>query len=295
MSLTPEQRRAHEENRISWNAATKAHNSHKRDQAAFLRAGNTTLFPEEVALLGDVRGLRVVHLQCNAGQDSLSIAAMGAQVTGVDISDEAIAFAQALAEESGIAARFVRSDVYDWLEEPANAGAFDVAFCSYGALCWLSDLQAWARGIARVLVPGGRFVCIDFHALLNVFEMDWSLRYDYFGGRPQRWDDGVGDYVGQSGDLLAPMGFEPGIVDFHNPNPVTEFQHAPSEVITALLRAGLALESFAEYPYANGWRGRERMRELEGRRMAPPEDLPALPLMFSVTARKERPAPERGS
>ena len=82
----------HEANRLSWNAATQAHNSHKIDQAGFLRRGGSTLFAEELALLGDVRGLRIAHLQCNAGQDSLSLAALGALVTGVDISDEAIAF-----------------------------------------------------------------------------------------------------------------------------------------------------------------------------------------------------------
>jgi 2-polyprenyl-3-methyl-5-hydroxy-6-metoxy-1,4-benzoquinol methylase len=83
----------HEANRVSWNEATRAHNAHKRGQAAFLRAGGSTLFPEEVALLGNVRGQRVLHLQCNSGQDSLSLVAQGALVTGVDISDEAIAFA----------------------------------------------------------------------------------------------------------------------------------------------------------------------------------------------------------
>jgi SAM-dependent methyltransferase len=286
MAISPERRALHEENRASWNEATRAHNSHKRDQAAFLRAGNTTLFPEEVALLGDVRGKRVVHLQCNAGQDTLSIAAMGATVLGVDISDEAVGFARQLALDSGIAAAFVRSDVYDWLEDSANEGRFDVAFCSYGALCWLSDLPLWAKGVARVLAPGGRFVCIDFHPMLYVFEWDWTLRYDYFGGEPARFEGGVGDYVAMSGALLTPMGYQPGLVDFKNPNPVNEFQHASGELIGSLLRAELVLESFEEYPYANGWIGRERMREVEGRRAVPPEDLPALPLMFSATARK---------
>ena len=70
-----------EQNRKSWNAATRAHNSHKADQAGFLRGGGTTLFPEELVLLGDLQGKRLVHLQCNAGQDSLSLAARGADVT----------------------------------------------------------------------------------------------------------------------------------------------------------------------------------------------------------------------
>ena len=90
----------HEANRLSWNAATVAHNSHKGDQAAFFRKGGSTLFPEEARLLGDVKGLSVLHLQCNAGQDSLSIARLGAEVTGVDISDEAVDFATRLSQQS---------------------------------------------------------------------------------------------------------------------------------------------------------------------------------------------------
>src|SRR3972149_12175089 len=99
----PEARRAiHEANRLSWNEATKAHNSHKVDQAAFFHAGGNKLFPEETELLGDVSGKSVLHLQCNAGQDTLSIKQLGAEkVTGVDISDEAIYFARRLSKDSG--------------------------------------------------------------------------------------------------------------------------------------------------------------------------------------------------
>ena len=77
-------RELREQNRRSWNAATRAHNSHKADQAAFLRNGGSTLYAEELELLGDVVERRLVHLLCNSGQDSLSLAAMGARVTGVD-------------------------------------------------------------------------------------------------------------------------------------------------------------------------------------------------------------------
>src|SRR4051812_10965825 len=99
----------HEENRVAWNAATEAHNSHKVDQAGFFREGGSTLFPEEVELLGDIAGLSLVHLQCNAGQDTLSLARLGATVTGVDISDTAIDFARQLSADSGVPATFVRS------------------------------------------------------------------------------------------------------------------------------------------------------------------------------------------
>src|SRR5436309_11262198 len=120
----------HEENRLAWNEATPVHNSHKHDQAGFLREGGSTLFPEELELLGDSKGLSLVHLQCNAGQDTLSLAQLGAKVTGVDISDTAVAFARELSEESGIPATFYRSDIYDWLEETAKNGErFDIVFC----------------------------------------------------------------------------------------------------------------------------------------------------------------------
>jgi len=280
----------HEGNRRSWNAATVAHNSHKRDQAAFFRAGGSTLFPEEIALLGDIDGLRLVHLQCNAGQDTLSLGGRGARVTGVDISDTATDFARQLAHEAGIAADFERADVYDWFEHALDAGRrFDVAFSSYGALCWLSDLDAWARGLAAVLEPGGRFVCVEFHPVAMIFDPQWQPRYPYFAhGEPLVWEDGVSDYVALSGDALSPSGNEAGVRDFRNPHPSYEFQWSLGEVVDALLRAGLRLRRLREYPYANGWRGFDGMREGEGRRMYPPAAMPSLPLMYGLVA--ERPA-----
>lgn len=139
----------HELNRLSWNTATVAHNSHKGDQAAFFRNGGSALFPEERELLGDVTGLQLLHLQCNAGQDTLSLVRDGADATGVDISDEAIGFARQLSADAGLPARFERADVLDWMPDATACGErFDRVFTSYGAICWLSDLNAWARGIA---------------------------------------------------------------------------------------------------------------------------------------------------
>src|SRR5262245_48750250 len=101
---TPENRRAlHDQNRLSWDEATRAHNSHRADQARFYREGGSKLFPEEIGLLGDLGGQSVVHLQCNSGQDTLPLKRLGAaQVLGVDISGEAIDFARRLSAASGI-------------------------------------------------------------------------------------------------------------------------------------------------------------------------------------------------
>ncbi len=279
----------HEENRQSWNAATEAHNSHKDDQAKFLREGGDTLFPEELALLGDLNGRSLVHLQCNAGQDTLSLAKLGAIVTGVDISDVAIDFARQLSADSGIPGTFHRADVFDWLAETAESDQrFDIVFSSYGALCWLSDLNTWAKGVAAILKPGGRVVVVDFHPFSMIFGDDWSFEYNYFGrGEPMTWDDGIGDYVAMAGESLAPSGFLAGEEAFENPHPSHEFQWPISDIVTAVLEAGLRLTAFKEYPYSNGAKLFNDMRMGEGNRAYPPEGFPSLPLTYGVSAVKD--------
>ena len=290
MTGRAQRRELHEENRLAWNAATQAHNSHKGDQAKFFRDGGSTLFPEELELLGDIAGRSLLHLQCNAGQDTLSLAQLGATVTGVDISDEAIAFARRLAVESGIPATFHRADIYDWLADAAARDErFDIVFSSYGFIIWLSDLAAWAAGIAAVLRPGGRLVLVEFHPVLWLFEQDWTLKYPYStGGEPLTFAEGIGDYVAASQGGLTPWAYEEGVRDFKNPHRSHEFAWGLGEVITALLNAGLTLETLREYPYANGCKTCSGMRELPGRRMVPPEGIPTLPLMYGVAACKPR-------
>jgi len=276
----------HQDNRRAWNAATEAHNSHKRDQAAFLRQGGSTLFPEEVKLLGELDGLRLVHLQCNAGQDTLSLARLGAEATGVDISDDAIQFARRLSRDAGIPAEFARADVYDWLRETAESERrYDVAFCSYGALPWLSDLEAWAEGIAGVLEPGGRLVLVEFHPVAMTFGDGWERQMPYFyGGEPLSFDSGIDDYVAASGAALTPSGYEDGVRDFENPHPCHEWIWTLSEVLGALTGAGFAVTRFEEYPYANGFKMLPDMELQRGNRWVPPPEVPNLPLMFGLVA-----------
>jgi SAM-dependent methyltransferase len=277
-----------EQNRLSWNAAVGAHDSHRGDLAGFLRAGGSTLFPEELELLGDLEGKTLAHLQCNSGGDSLSLAMHGATVTGVDLSDGAISSARRLSTETGIPAGFERADVYDWLEEAAREGLrFDIIFSSYGVVCWLPDLEAWARGIAAVLEDGGRFVLVDFHPAAEMFDERWTHARDYpSGGERLVLEEGVGDYVAESEGGLTPAGFVEGTRDFENPHGCHLFRWGLGEVVTAIAAAGLRISALKEYPYANGERHFSDMRELPGRRMAPPEDVPAVPLMYGISAVK---------
>jgi SAM-dependent methyltransferase len=276
-------------NRLSWNAATRQHNRHKGDQAAFLRSGGSTLFSEEVDLLGDVSGKSLLHLQCNAGQDTLSIAGrLGAAVTGVDISDAAIEFARQLSRESGIPAEFMHSDIYPWLEN--NRRQFDVVFVSYGALVWLADLTRWGNGVAAALKPGGRLVLVEFHPILGPLDGalagDWSAGFDYLGGTRYTYEWGVGDYVAMSEGGLTPTGQAAAAEPFQNPHPCHEFSWGLAEVIMPLIDAGLRLTLVREYPYSNGYKPYPQLIELPGRRWTFPAEFPRIPLMYAIQAQK---------
>jgi SAM-dependent methyltransferase len=277
----------HEENRRSWNEATVSHNSHKGDQAAFFRHGGTTLHSEELELLGDIGGTRLVHLQCNAGQDTLSLARLGARVTGVDISETAIDFARSLSQGTGSAATFVRSDLYDWLEETAKESTrFDRAFCSYGALCWLSDLQSWAKGVAGILREGGFLIVIDHHPVARMFDWEGRRAWPYTTqGEALSFEEGVGDYVAESGQGLPGTAYMPGIQDFTNPYRHHEFNWGLGDIVTALLTSNLTLTSLREYLYDNSGPAFAGMYA-SGERWYLPPDQPNMPLLFSLTAQK---------
>jgi len=277
-----------EQNRRSWNAVVGAHDSHRGDLATFLRKGGVTLFPEERALLGKLDGKTLAHLQCNSGGDSLSLARLGAAVTGVDISDEAISTAGELSARTGIPALFERADVYDWLKEAASSGrCFDIVFSSYGVVCWLPDLEAWTEGVAAVLKPGGRFVLVDFHPVAEMFDEHWNHAGAYpSGGEPMLLDEGVGDYVGESNGGLTPAGFVEGTRGFKNPEPCHLFRWGLGEIVTALAGTELSILILKEYPYSNGERHFGGMRELPGRRMVPQEGAPTVPLMYGISAKK---------
>lgn len=277
-----------EQNRLSWNAAVGAHESHRGDLPAFLREGGSTLFPEELELLGEIWGRTLLHLMCNTGGDTLSLAALGAEVTGVDISDEAVARARELSERSGIPARFERADVYEWLERAAaERRSFDVVFASYGIVCWLPDLDAWAGRVVEVLRYGGRLVLVEFHPVADMFDGEWNHARSYpSGGEPVVLEEGVGDYVGESEGGLTPAGFAAGVRGFRNPERCCLFRWGLGEVVTALAGAGLRIMALREYPYCNGEQNFAGMRELPGRRMVPPRGVPETPLMYGLSARR---------
>ncbi len=255
-------------NMALWNEKTKHHiNSEFYKQDEFL-GGKSSLNEAELNLLGDVRGKTILHLQCHFGQDSLSLARMGATVTGVDFSDEAINKARELNKLLGLDARFVCADVYslpEVLEEQ-----FDIVFTSYGVLGWLPDMKKWAEVVARYLKPGGVFVMAEFHPVIWMFSSDFSaIQYSYFN-KETIVETANGTYADRSADLkMTEIGWN----------------HDLAEVIQNLIGAGLRIDCLQEFDYSpyscfqnmvEVAQGRYQIRGMEGK----------LPLAYAVKATK---------
>lgn len=225
--------------------------------------------------LPDLKGLRVVHPQCHFGMDTLSLARLGAEVTGVDFSETAITAARRLSEESGTPGRFVVSDLYDAVEA-LGGETFDLVYTGVGALNWLPDVGRWARVMAALLAPGGLLYVREAHPVL--WSLDWRqhddllvVRFPYFETEePVPWDE-EHTYVG-SGTLAHTRTYE--------------WNHGIAEILSAVSAAGLRIESFAEHRELE-WLGLPHMiRGEDGLYRLPEAQRDLVPLMFSLRAVK---------
>ena len=247
-----------EANRQGWNLRTPVHTKSAFYNVDAWKAGAESLTPIELAEVSDVRGKRLLHLQCHFGQDTLSWARKGARVTGVDISDAAIACARELAAETTT-------------EEPATfvcCNVFDIVFTSYGTIGWLPDLVAWAKVISHYLKPGGFFYIAEFHPVLWMLDDEMKrFAYPYHNAgvieTQQR-----GTYT----DRDAPIAF----VEYG-------WNHPLGDVVNALVGEGLQIAFLNEYAYSpfpcfqNSVRGEDgnyRIKGLEG----------ILPMVYSLKA-----------
>lgn len=256
-------------NRIFWNNNVEAHlKSDFYDVKGFLE-GKTSLKEIELDLLGDIKGKKILHLQCHFGQDTLSLSRMGAECTGVDFSEKAIDAARQLNEQCGENARFICCDIFD-LPQHLNE-SFDLVFTSYGVVGWLPELKTWAEIISRFLKPGGKFIMAEFHPFVWMFDNDFNgIQYSYFNVEPIVETE-TGSYADrESGTELTNI----------------TWNHPLSEVFQNLVRAGLQINSINEYDFSpyNCFRntiesepGKFRIQSFDSK----------LPLVYSLTAEKQ--------
>lgn len=156
-----------DKNILFWNELAKIHSGASDYHLANYDPGSYKLKEIEISALGNIKGKRVLHLQCHIGLDSFALEMMGAEVTAIDYSPEAIDTANALKQRFGLKTIFHCANVNDLTS--LNLGRFDVVFTSYGVLVWLEHLDLWAKSIALHLKPGADFLIIDEHPVARIF------------------------------------------------------------------------------------------------------------------------------
>lgn len=257
-------------NKQAWNQRTSVHvDSEFYDNKAFL-AGKSSLNEIELSLLGEVDGLDILHLMCHFGQDTISLARMGADVVGVDLSDKAIFQAQLLAEKLNAKASFINCDLYSlpqFLDK-----SFDIVFSTYGTIGWLPDIDKWAAIVSKYLKPGGRFVFVEFHPVVWMFDNDFDkITYDYFNSEPiVELENGT--YADTKADIMTES---------------VSWNHGLAEVMSALLNHNMVIDEFQEFDYSpynclagmeEFLPGRFRIKKIEKR----------IPIVYSIRAIKSK-------
>ena len=263
-------------NRANWDERVPIHLAARIYDATSLRAGRAKKNAIEEAELGPVDGLRLLHLQCHFGRDSLILAQRGATVVGLDFSTPAIAAARALAAELGLAdrTRFVEADLYDAPKAIAEPASFDRVYVTWGAICWLPDIAGWARIVAHFLRPGGSLYLAEGHPAALVL------------------DDAVPQPDGRPGFFVPYFHTEPLVLDdptdYADPEArltnsrTCEWIHPLGSVVSALIAAGLRLDWLHEHD-AITWRMFKCLVEGPDGLFRWP-DRPWLPLSYSLQA-----------
>lgn len=260
----------HAANRAGWNQAAIQYHAEIQETIAFLQSGKSSLHPIERANLGSLKGWcgRAVHLQCASGRDTLSLWIEGAgEVVGVDISDLHIENACTTSAALHAPAVWYCCDV---LETPHELdGTADLVYTGRGALCWLHDIDGWAKVVARLLKPGGIFHILDDHPVTWLFDMDSEtlvasgINYFAYAEASKGWG---GDYLQELDIPLSQM--------------ATKYERlwTLGMIFQALTRSGLVIDLLDEYPDPY-WGNFVHLRpEFRGR----------IPLTFAIKAHKPK-------
>ncbi len=255
-------------NRKLWNEKTEVHFKFGFYDGAGFLGDASSLNSIELELLGAVAGKSLLHLQCHFGMDLISLSRLGANVVGVDFSENAIHKARELAGQMQTNTRFIKSDIYQ-LEDKLDS-QFDIVFTSYGAIGWLPDMNEWARMISRFLKPGGMFVMVEFHPIVWMFSYDFSkIEYGYFNTGAI-----VEEIVGTYADRTAPL-----------KNTSVSWNHSLSEVFGALMENGLNIDRFEEHNYSPH-DCFDKIIEKETNKYQIPGLENKIPMLYSIRARK---------
>ena len=264
-----------ETNKMNWNERVSIHQKSELYDLENFKKGKNKLNDLERRELGDIKGKSILHLQCHFGMDTLSLEMLGADVTGVDFSEEAVKAACQLRDEMGMRSEFILSDIYS-LKEKLNK-KFDIVYTSYGVLIWLPDLTKWADTINYFLKDDGFFYIAEVHPVSMIFEnsgssvekKDLEVKYPYFSRSEPFKFEGEGTYTDRNAKTVNNISYE--------------WSHSLSDIFMSLINTGFRIEFFHEHDFTV-WQQFPRMKRDNDGCFRMEEDIP---LLFSLKAVKK--------
>lgn len=255
-------------NKDSWNKRTLSHvNSDFYDNKTFI-SGRNSLNTIELPFLKSIEGKQVIHLQCHFGQDSISLARMGAKVTAIDLSDEAISQAKELASKCGVDVNFICADVFETLNHVKQK--FDIVFASYGTIGWLPDINKWAKVVSSLLVKGGKLVFAEFHPVVWMYNDELTqISFNYFKDEAII-ETNTPTYTDQSTPIKQTN---------------VTWNHSLSSVVNALIKQGMSIKTLNEYDYSP-YNCLSNMEEFEAGKFRVKQFKNFVPLVYLIHAEK---------
>lgn len=222
-------------NASAWNKRTQVHVDSAFYATEKVLSGTNSINELDISLLGDINELKLLHLQCHFGLDTISLSRMGADCTGIDISVAAIEKAREFSKLANTKITFCVADAQriDGITAPSS---FDVVYTSYGVLCWIEDLREWAQGISNALKSGGRLILIEYHPFLNVvFPGCLTGTSDYFNSSRGHLTHSNGTYTDRNSEIEYDE---------------VRWAHSISEIHAALTEANLSVKKFGEHSFS---------------------------------------------
>jgi SAM-dependent methyltransferase len=195
----------------------------------------STVVRFDLPRLGDIAGMRGIHLQCHIGTDTLSLHKQGAHMSGLDMSPRSIEQARRTAAAAGADIHYVLADAYSAPQVLPN-GAFDLVYTGIGALCWLPSIDRWASVVASLLKPGGMLFIREGHPMMWALDPvgdDLAVRYPYFETPEPLVFDEPGTYVTTDTDFAHTVSHS--------------WNHGLGEIVSALLAHGFAIRRLDEH------------------------------------------------
>ncbi len=254
-----------EANKRAWATLAQEHYHAFRD---YLSHHDSTLNATQREELGDIAGKSVIHLQCNTGADTISLARLGARVTGVDLVPENVQYARRLAADLGVAdVRFIASNVLELMEH--HHEQYDIVYTTEGVLCWLPDLFLWARNVRHLLAEEGFLYVMDGHPFFMLWDEErlpeLEIRYPYFHKTADR-EEWIGGYASEAKQAEN-----------------YGWMYTMGEIVTALSEAGLHIEWLHEFDWLY-YKISEAQRKQERGGWVFPQYAGKLPFTFSLKA-----------